>query len=580
MKRGVIILLTVLLLAAFATAQDQYHLTLLAVQETDDGLVGSSADLYLELIPGNGRVFLDTFPATKVDTQFSTRFAKEIACKHFKLDCNRYDFIYTIKSDTSIIGGPSAGAAMAALTTIAVSDLDYTEEIAITGTINSGAIIGPVGGVKQKIEAAAGNNLKKVLIAKGTAKVPPKDNETEGLDLIAYGKDNLSIDVEEVLTLDEVVFQLTGEELNNKPFSLEENPQYQAIMKGLQEALCQRTGEIEADSFGVNLNNDTIKTIAKRKASMENSTSQGDYYSAASFCFANNIQLKREFYQHKQLSPEAMLNIINGLSKKVDLTEEKVRQEKIETISDLQALMVVQERLHDVRQQVKTFTEDNLTKEEQYNLLAYAEERFYSALAWMQFFNMDGARIVVDDDLLKISCQQKISEAEERYQYASLFLSQFQVGHLNDKNDEARAALNHNETALCLIIASQAKADANAILSSFGLTNETEQDLFNSKKEAAGRIIFENSQQGVFPILGYSYYQYAQALQTDELPTSLVYLEYALEMSDFSIYFPEEMTTASRIGEFILQKEIMLLLEGFALGVLITLVLVFMKKKK
>ena len=61
-----------------ASPYDINHLTLLAVQETPNGTyVGSTADLYLELRDGTGRVFLDTSPLTKVDTQISTRYAKE-----------------------------------------------------------------------------------------------------------------------------------------------------------------------------------------------------------------------------------------------------------------------------------------------------------------------------------------------------------------------------------------------------------------------------------------------------------------------------------------------------------------------
>src|SRR3989344_2853582 len=178
MKKMCLILFLVLALTTSALAQKQYHLKLLAVQEGPNGaLSGSDADLYLELKEGTGRVFLDTYPLTKMDTQISTRFAKEIACYQYDLPCDYYDFIYTIKASSNIIGGPSAGAAIAALTTIAVLDLDYNDgDTAITGTINSGGIIGPVGGTKQKLEAASELGLKKVLIAKGTAATSLPEN--------------------------------------------------------------------------------------------------------------------------------------------------------------------------------------------------------------------------------------------------------------------------------------------------------------------------------------------------------------------------------------------------------------------
>src|SRR3989338_4268686 len=72
------------------------HMKLLAVSETTDGYTGGIADLYLEIKPGSGRVFLETFPLTKVDTQISTRLAKEVACDFADIDCSKYDFFYTI----------------------------------------------------------------------------------------------------------------------------------------------------------------------------------------------------------------------------------------------------------------------------------------------------------------------------------------------------------------------------------------------------------------------------------------------------------------------------------------------------
>src|SRR3990167_593472 len=83
-------------LSGLVLAQDRYSIKLLAVQEENGKFIGSDADLYLELKPGSGRVFLETTPLTKLDTQLSTRFAKEIACDHFDMDCGGYDFFFTI----------------------------------------------------------------------------------------------------------------------------------------------------------------------------------------------------------------------------------------------------------------------------------------------------------------------------------------------------------------------------------------------------------------------------------------------------------------------------------------------------
>src|SRR3989338_9929009 len=175
--KKIIIFLLFLTLIPIAYAEP-LHTTLLAAQELNGTLVGSTADAFLEIQDGRGRVFLETFPLTKVDTQISTRFAKEISCNYFDIDCSDADFIYTIRSDAVIIGGPSAGAAIAALTTAGLLGLELDEDVAVTGTINSGGLIGPVGGIKAKIDAAAGAGLNKVLIPLGTRMY----NESENIE--------------------------------------------------------------------------------------------------------------------------------------------------------------------------------------------------------------------------------------------------------------------------------------------------------------------------------------------------------------------------------------------------------------
>lgn len=586
-RYSIVLLLSILfILSTSVIAQDDttYHLKLLAVHENDNNYTGSEADLFLELKGGSGRVFLDTYPLTKLDTQISTRFAKEIACKQFKLDCNKYDFIYTIKAKSNIIGGPSAGAAIAALTTIAMLDLSYDDKITITGTINSGGTIGPVGGVKQKLEVASDIDLEKVMIAKGTA------NQTENpyasfqelnqtsIDLVAYGKDNLSLEVMEVVDLAEVIFLLTGTQLNHQEVDVQVNQEYTKIMHGLQRMLCGRMVDIEKGAYqaGVERN---ITSIIQRKEQMVNATEREDYYSAASFCFSNNVQLKKQEYNQKKLSKAMIARIFSLLEKKVVQLEEKVEEEKIDTIADLQTSLVVKQRLQDVREQIIIFREENRTLEELYEITAYAEERFYSALSWMQFFAMDGKKFVVNEKQLADSCSQKILESEERHQYAALFIGPLRVQGIRQKIDTAKEAQSQENSGLCLITAVQAKAEANAVLSSLGLTEESFPVFLESKQKAVERVIADNSIEKIFPILGYSYYQYALSLE-DKF-AALMYLEYALEMSDLSIYFPEQQDIVYNVARKVhLGKEWIYFGLGIIVGLGIALLFSARRRRK
>ena len=137
-------------------------------------------------------------------------------------------------------------------------------------------------------------------------------------------------------------------------------------------------------------------------------------------------------------------------------------------------------------------------------------------------------------------------------------------------------------------MASQAKADSNAILSSIGLDEASVKDFFESKRKVAERVIAQNSKEEIFPILGYSYYQYANSLKDKEPYTALVYIEYALEMSDLSMYFPAEKKTESPhllIGyqdsfKNNLKKELLYLTEGFLMGIITTLLIFLIIKKR
>ncbi|MBI4152673.1 hypothetical protein HY495_03105 [Candidatus Woesearchaeota archaeon] len=598
MKRGkftfIILCLAVICLPLFSFAQTpQYHLKLLAVQENNNGYLGSDADLYLEIKEGSGRVFLETFPLTKLDTQISTRFAKEIACSHFKLPCEKYDFIFTIKAKSTIIGGPSAGAAIAALTTIALLDLPYDQQTAITGTINSGGVVGPVGGIKEKLEAASQAGLNKVLIPSGTANqsqvmynpasqnISLTSNITFGngtLNLIAYGKEKLQLDVLEVIDLDTVIKEITGIDLDHKALPITEDKNYVRIMQGLQEALCSRSQEllVLVEQGGFVLDSESEKTFALRNQSAFNASRDGDLYSAASFCFSNNILLKAFYYEQQQKPKVELLSLYIQLKQKTAALEEKVGNRTIETISDLQASMVVKERLNDVRLQLEKIQQNDhpVDAREMASILAYAEERFYSAVAWFQFFSMDGKSFVLDREHLGQSCQKKIMESEERFQYAAFFLGP-RVDYIEEQISDARKALEQQDFILCLMTAAQAKASANAIISSLGVEESALPQILEGKRRTVERIIAENSAEGIFPILGYSYYTYATSLQEKDLFNALFYLENALELSDLSIYFPEKKMLPS----FIMTRAFQLQLQGFALGILAAIVFLLFWKR-
>ena len=569
-----IIVLTLLVISPIVLAK-QGHLVLLAVKEDGTGeYTGSAADLYLEIKPGSGRVFLETFPLSKLDTQISTRFAKDVACDYLDVNCESYDFFYTIKADSSIIGGPSAGAALSILTSAMLKDLPIDEKISVTGTINSGGLIGPVGGLKAKIDAAAQKNITKVIIPLGERFVKEQNNFT--LDLQDYGR-KYKIEVIEAADLSEAVFQFTGERVKefSEDFVIDEG--YKSIMKGLAEELCQRSEEIrkeisatkvnprQIDNVFLKIDDDAINLSERGKKAFDEEM----YYSAASYCYGANVANTHLLMVVKNKTKYDN-KTITALKDEITKINEDMVNQKIETITDLEAQMIVKERLREAEEIVNGITNDT----DYVKQTAVATERINSAKSWSKFFELDSKKFVFEKSDLKDSCQKKIAEAEERYQYAILF---FEPGMPETKEniDSAYEDLNKGDYDFCLFKASQAKAEADIILSIIGVGEESVDTLITNKLTAVKRIISLQQDKDNFPLLGYSYYEYAESLRATDKYSSLLYAEYALELSNLDMYFKEKNGY-----EFKVNYNILIFLGGFVVGAGVMMIVVGVRKKK
>jgi len=563
MKKILLISLIFLLILPVALAKEGY-MHLLAVKESSNE--GSAADLFLEIKPGKGRVFLETIPLSKFDTQISTRFARDIACSYLDKDCSGYDFFYTIKAKSPIIGGPSAGAAIAVLTVAVLEGVDIEENVAITGTINSGSIIGPVGGLKAKIEAASELNIKTVLIPKGE-RFLKELNLT--VDLADYAK-KFNIAVVEVNDLTDALYYFTGKRFKKQVPELEINPAYTEIMKSLANELCTRTNELQKNVSGFVIVNKSLidEEFVDIEKSAVNLTKKGkdalkekQYYSAASYCFGANVKYAKLMVELDGSHDfESVENNINKLDKKLS-------EKSIKTITDLQAYMVVNGRLKDAADSVKKAKKSYEEDEDYATELGYAIERVYSAESWSKFFDMEGEVFNFNKESLKQSCLNKISEAEERYQYAQLYLPKT----MEDTKAElgyASEDYNNGDFELCLFKASKVKAEADVILGVIGVAEEQMDVVLENKLDAVKRVIAEQQEKGIFPMLGYSYYEYAVNLKKEDQLSALLYAEYSLELSNLDIYFSKRQFNF--IGAVDIEK-LTIFAAGIALGIVAVL---------
>ncbi len=509
MTKKILLLFIILLLVQTASAR-QGQITLLTVAEHQDTRIGGTADLYLELRPGSGRVFIDSFPLTQLDTQISTRFAKEFACNFLEYNCNQYDFFYTIRASSSVVGGPSAGAATTILTIAVLDKTPLINNVVMTGTINSGGIIGPVAGVEAKSRAARASGFDTILLPKWSV-LDVEDNETvfaeelsvEGLNIIT------------VSTVEEALLQFTGKNYSKPVEVLQVPTQYTQIMGEISGDLCRRYYDITDEVL-----NQTREQIENAESAME----RGDFYSAASFCFSANVAART--IQYENLTSDEKFEILEVLAGKLFSLTDYVNEQELNTFSDLEASVIVKERLLEAQ--------TLLDRPNVLNNLAYIEERLFSAQSWAKFFEYDSPSLELDSEYLNSACNAKLAEVDERISYLA-YMSGTTAGY-QDQLDETRVVARSGDYAFCLFRATRIKADINALLITVMVRDRLD-DLAQDKLELAHARLSGSSE---FSILGYSYYDYALSLRESNPNLAIIFSEYALEFGNLDMYFPPD----------------------------------------
>ncbi|MBI2664495.1 hypothetical protein HYX10_04090 [Candidatus Woesearchaeota archaeon] len=575
MKLKTAVLLVLFILAADAAMAERGHTTLLATSEPLQS--GVTADLYLETQPGTGKIFIESSPLTKIDTQISTRFANEVACSYLGTSCNELDFFYTIKADAVIIGGPSAGAATAALTVAVLEGVELNESVAVTGTINSGNVIGHVGGILEKIEAASDAGIKKVLIPKGEYSFA----RNASIDPAAYGR-TLEIEVVEVFSLDEAMMEFTGSTFQAADSRIDVDKSYSEVMEKLAADLCERTAELQITRKIANESFEEARLIALNLSNQGAAAyREGSHYAAASYCFGANVRYRFLQLLGEKPSSDEITENLNEVSRQIDEFESTLTNAS--TVSDAQILAIVKDRVTESRVHANqsAIYLNQRSREDSIFELAFATERLESAVAWSRFFGT-AEETEITIEMLKNACVSKLGEAQERIEYTDILLL--------TANDRARSELgqaqrylDENDYVQCLHKATTAKSEANTILSVYGARDSDVDEIVDRKIEAAKRSIAR--QQGIFPIVGYSYYEYADSLRKTDKYSALLFSDYALEFSSLDIYFNTRNAT-------VLQREtkpadereseaiLLYFLGGFLLGIAITSVLSRFKGKK
>jgi len=180
--------------------------------DTHSGVIGK---VHVELKEGNGNVLVNTNPFVESTTQYSVREAVKVAENYTNINIANSDIIVYFDINGTLIGGPSAGAAITAATIAAIENKEVRQDAVITGTIKEGGHIGQVSGVFEKAVAAEEKGMELFLMAKGQGVYEQRIKKEEifgftfervystPIDLKEYMKGKM--EVEEESKIDDVV---------------------------------------------------------------------------------------------------------------------------------------------------------------------------------------------------------------------------------------------------------------------------------------------------------------------------------------------------------------------------------------
>lgn len=138
---------------------------LVAVTREGGGVV---SPVWVKAEPGTGRILVDVENLLFwVDTQYSMRIAGNVAKNQLGISPAEYDLTYSILTNASLVGGPSAGAPLTLATMAALQNKSLKEDVIMSGSIQPDGSIGKVGGILEKAKAAEREGFEKFLVPEG-----------------------------------------------------------------------------------------------------------------------------------------------------------------------------------------------------------------------------------------------------------------------------------------------------------------------------------------------------------------------------------------------------------------------------
>ncbi|MDD1719943.1 MAG: peptidase S16 [Methanoregulaceae archaeon] len=168
---------------------------------------GSMMNISVEVLPGEGRVLVQTRPLMGIVFQDAANTAVQVARNSTGRDLSASDVIFSIEAASMIpaVDGPSAGALMTVLVQSAILQKLPSPGVTLTGTISPDGHVGAIGGVLEKAQAAKDAGMTLILFPLENSQIiATADQAQQIVDTKDYIEQNIGIRVEYVDNIGDV----------------------------------------------------------------------------------------------------------------------------------------------------------------------------------------------------------------------------------------------------------------------------------------------------------------------------------------------------------------------------------------
>ena len=557
---AMLLILMLIPLISSTAERSRAFLRVPAVYQTAEGVLsGTLGNLTVEVEKGEGIVYFSAEPLTQIDTQGAARTAALVASYLLGVDPKSMNFYYRLESGSTVIGGPSAGAAMTVATVAAILGKQVRQDIIITGMINLDGIIGPVGGIPQKLEAAARAGAKIFLVPAGQEIVEetvPKQVRIGPLILTTVEKRKVNISevgaklgvkVIEVSTIEEALNYMLGLRIERPP---SERPEIhkevkEILSKWVRNYLNQSEairGSVQSEigklgAISKLVINNILSDSEKYSSSARDEMAKGNLYTAASYAFQSVVEADyaRSLLNYALRGEDSVSELMGRVDSKLRELGERLNSTKPQDLSGVEAIIASKTRYYDAKNALKKAV--NLASKGNYldsmgwgaiHYLTYAYWRADTAFNWMDLMGLS-QRMQVDEIRMKEVASAILYEAESVISYSESLIQE--IGASSSYLQEAYSNLNDANSAFSSgdyygSIGLSTTALAYGIISIHEWFTSDPNAVKEAVKSSCYSSINALMSKGIIPVLALSYSEMA-SLMEGNLLESIVYYELA-----------------------------------------------------